>query len=78
MIPPFEMNINNHHYYRTGAHSTIKSIALKHAEKLRKEGHLARVVKGSDGKWSTYFAANQKRVMAFKKSLPREIQHLVR
>ena len=78
MIPPFEINVGNHRYYRTGAHSTIKSIALKHAEKLRKESHLARVVKGSDGKWSTYFAASSRHVNAFKKSLPREIQHLVR
>lgn len=76
--PPFEINIGHHHYYRTSTWGTTKSAALAHAKKLHKEGHLAQAVKDKHtGKWSTYFAASSRRTTAFKRSLPKEIQHLV-
>ena len=79
MIPPFEINIGHHRYYRVAmARSVTKAMALHKARDLRKEGHLARIVKDSFGNgWTTYFAANPKHVEAFKRTLPREIQYLV-
>ena len=78
-IPPFETTIGNHHYYRSGkAISVTKAAAIKKAKDLRKEGHLARVVKDSVGSgWTVYFAANSRTINKFKKSLPEEIRHLV-
>ena len=78
-LPPWDIKIGNKIYYRVArAHSITKAAAIKKAKDLRKEGHLARVVKDSVGSgWTVYFAANQKTINKFKKSLPEEIRHLV-
>ena len=78
-LPPWEIKIDNKTYYRVPrAHSITKAAAIKKAKDLRKEGHLARVVKDSVGSgWTTYHATGPADIAKMKKELPKELWHLI-
>jgi hypothetical protein len=78
-LSPWDIKIGSKTYYRVPrAHSVTKVAATKKAKDLRKEGHLARVIKDPVGDgWTAYYANGPADIAKLKKELPKELWHMI-